>query len=356
MTTTTVGPNAPAPGPQQPQTLLEVSGLRVVFGGAGSPWSRRGGHAAVDGVDLAVDRGRTLGLIGESGSGKTTVCKTLAGLVRPAAGTALLDGEDLFTGRRRSRAVTRKVQMIFQDPFSSLDPGLRAVELVREPLRIHRVGSPAQQRERVAELLDLVGLSSAYLTRFPHQMSGGQLQRVAVARALALEPELLLADEPLSALDVSIQAQVSNLLMGVQRDLGVSFLFIGHDLAAVRRLSDSVAVMFGGRIMEAGPATDVYDAPRHPYTLALMSAVPEPSTVQGRSRIVVRGTSERGRPGGCRYRSRCWLYQNLGRPPRCEEEEPEVSFQGERGAACHYADQVSDQPQYGEVLANAGLA
>lgn len=354
--TTTKFDATPPLSAQGAEILLEVRGLTVVFGGSGSPWSRRRGHVAVDGVDLSVERGRTLGLIGESGSGKTTVCKTLAGLVHPTAGTATLDGEDLFTGRRRSRALTRRMQMIFQDPFSSLDPGLPVAELIREPLRVHRVGSGPEQRDRVTQLLDLVGLGAAYLARYPHQMSGGQLQRVAVARALALEPELVLADEPLSALDVSIQAQVSNLLMRVQRDLGVSFLFIGHDLSAVRRLSDSVAVMFAGRVMETGPVTDVYDAPRHPYTVALMSAVPEPSTVQGRSRIVVRGGTQDDSGNGCRYRSRCWLYQNLGRPPRCELEEPPLTRTGDVAAACHYSDSLAGQPQYAEVLANAGLA
>lgn len=337
--------------------LLEVSGLKVLLGGTSSLWPKRSGHPAVDGVSFVVNRGQTMGLIGESGSGKTTVCKVLAGLVRPTAGQALLEGQDLLAGPRHGRALTRRVQMIFQDPFASLDPGIRVLELVREPLRVHRLGTRREQRERVNELLELVGLNSAFLTRYPHQMSGGQLQRVAIARALALNPDLLLADEPLSALDVSIQAQVSNLLMRLQKELGISFLFIGHDLAAVRRLSDSVAVMYGGRIMERGTAEEVYGAPRHPYTVALMSAVPQPTTMAAQqTRIKVRTQSE-GISGGCRYRERCWLYESLGQPSACRSEEPEiVPEQGQRGAACHFSDQIISQPEYGQVLAGAELA
>lgn len=337
--------------------LLHVTGLRVVFAGQGSLWGRGPGHAAVDGVSFSVKRGHTLGLIGESGSGKTTVCRVLAGLVKPTEGCATLDGMDLFAAnRRRADKVRPRIQMIFQDPFSSLDPGLRTIDIVREPLRAQRHGSTAEQEQRVAQLLELVGLNAGYMSRYPHQMSGGQLQRVAIARALALSPDLLLADEPLSALDVSIQAQVSNLLMRLQRELGISFLFIGHDLAAVRRLSDSVAVMFNGRLMEWGNAEEVYGAPSHPYTLALMSAVPQPAaSTTPRIRLNTR-TSGGTISEGCRYRGRCWLYERLGRPERCASEDPvqTPSAKG-RGAACHFSHEIPSQPEYSEVLGATGL-
>lgn len=339
--------------------LLEITALTVRFGRANTQRGRGSGHLAVDGVSFAVNRGQTLGLIGESGSGKTTVCKVMAGLVEPTAGEALLDGQRLFPRSRTSRAARRRVQMVFQDPFASLDPGLRVADIVREPLRVHRIGSTGEQRDRVKELLELVGLDRGYLTRYPHQMSGGQLQRVAVARALALEPDLLLADEPLSALDVSIQAQVSNLLMRLQRDLGISILFVGHDLAAVRRLSDQVAVMFNGRIMEMGPADEVYGAPKHPYTLSLMSAAPQPSTKANSVSLTAqrREASADGDGGGCTHRVKCWLYENLGRPSRCQSEVPEIDSKREYvGSACHFSTELTHQPEYGRVLSNAQLA
>jgi oligopeptide transport system ATP-binding protein len=337
-----------APGPTDSSVLLQVRGLEVSFGGAFS--ARQRPRAAVDGVDLTVERGRTLGLIGESGSGKTTVCKVLGGLVRPRGGTALLNGEDLLARRRRTRAMTRNVQMIFQDPFSSLDPAVRIGESVREPLHVNQIGTRREQRERVSEMLGLVGLSKAYLDRFPHQMSGGQLQRVAIARALALGPQLVLADEPLSALDVSIQAQVSNLLMDVQRRLGVSYLFVAHDLAAIRPLSDSIAVMYSGRIVESGDAADVYSKPKHPYTVALMSAVPEISSAGVNNRITMARSSTSDTDGGCMYRSRCWLYESLGRPSRCSIDDPTISDEEGHDAACHYSADINRQPVYQRIL------
>lgn len=347
----------PAPSDGGDAPLLEVVGLRVQFGRASSRWRRPSGHVAVDGVSLTVNRGQTVGLIGESGSGKTTVCKVVAGLVRPTAGKAFFDGQLLSARSRRNRALTRRVQMVFQDPSASVDPGLRVIDIVREPLRVHRLGRAGRQRERAGELLELVGLDRDYLTRHPHQLSGGQLQRVAIAKALALEPDLLLADEPLSALDVSIQAQVSNLLMRLQRELGIAILFVAHDLAAVRRLSDRVAVMFRGRIVETGPPEKVYGSPRHPYTLSLMSAVPQPSTkIADPPRVVARERYYGEDGGGCPYRTRCWLYEKLGGPAQCKTVAPEInSERGPSGSACHFSDEMGNQPEYDDVLVSAGL-
>ncbi|MFC3687106.1 oligopeptide/dipeptide ABC transporter ATP-binding protein [Aquipuribacter hungaricus] len=285
--------------------LVRVRGLQVHFG------PRRRPVRAVDGVDLDVRRGETLGLVGESGCGKSTLGNAVLRLVEPTAGTVELDGTELTgLGRRELRAVRRRAVMVFQDPYASLDPRRSVGDSVAEPLVVHRLhGGPASRRARVEELLDLVGLPASAADRYPHEFSGGQRQRLGIARALAGEPDLVVADEAVASLDVSIQAQVMNLLRGLQRDLGLTLLFISHDLAAVRHVSDRVAVMYLGRVVEVGPAQQVVSDPQHPYTRALLAAVPRPDPVTERARTapVLSGDvpSPTDVPSGCRFRTRC---------------------------------------------------
>lgn len=270
----------------------------------------RGHVQAVDGVDLAIPRGTTVGLVGESGSGKSTVARLLVGLVEPTGGEVLLDGVDI-TGRRGKEilAVRRRIQMVFQDPYSSFDPLSSIGDSIAESLKTHTSMSSADQMKRSREVLSQVGLPGRYLERYPSEMSGGQLQRAAVARALVNEPEVLVLDEPVSALDVSTQAQVINLLEDLQAETGVSLLFIAHDLAVVRHISQRIAVMYLGRIVEEGPADQIYDRPTHPYTQALLSAIPEPNPAVQRSRrrTILEGDipSPLNPPSGCRFRTRC---------------------------------------------------
>ena len=341
----------PAPGgatPLPPRPLLEVSGLAVHFPiRQGLFFSRQTGTIrAVDGVSFTIDSGETLGLVGESGCGKSTTVRALVRLLRPTAGSIRFDGVELTRLEGDAlRELRRRFQMIFQDPYSSLDPRLTVEAIVAEPLEAHGVGTARERAARVAELLDAVGLPPAVAERYPHEFSGGQRQRIGVARALALQPELVAADEPVSALDVSIQAQIVNLLKQLQQRFHLTYLFVAHDLAVVRHMSDRVAVMYLGRIVELARAEELYRAPLHPYTVALLSAapVPDPLIEARRRRIILSGEvpSPAAPPPGCRFHTRCWLRERLGRPEACETVDPAVrSVLDGHLVACHFAEQV----------------
>jgi oligopeptide/dipeptide ABC transporter ATP-binding protein len=298
---------------------------------------------AVDGVSFTLARGETLGLVGESGCGKTTVGRTIIRLQEPTAGRALLDGTDVFTlGAEALRAMRRRVQMVFQDPYGSLNPRMRVGDAIAEGMEIHNLGTPPERRARVEQLLEEVGLDADYARRYPHEFSGGQRQRIGIARALAVEPELIICDEPVSALDVSVQAQVLNLLADLQRTHGLAFLFIAHDLAVVRQIAQRIAVMYLGRIVESGPVDEVLNTPRHPYTIALRSAVPEARIDQPEDRIVLAGDppSPAAPPSGCAFHPRCF---HPNRDVRCERERPELRQIGGVRVACHHADGWTDK-------------
>lgn len=271
---------------------------------------------AVDGVSLTLGSGRTLGLVGESGSGKSTLARVLVGIETPTSGQVLVDGEDVTRLSRAGRKQLRRdVQMVFQDPYTSLNPRMSVGEIVGEPFAIHGITPPGGRRTAVADLLELVGLDPDHANRYPHQFSGGQRQRVGIARALALRPKILVCDEPVSALDVSVQGQVINLLEDLQEELGLSYLFVAHDLGVVRHIAHDVAVMYLGRIVEQGPGSAVYDTARHPYTQALLSAVPvpDPSVRLTAAPIVLEGDppSPVDPPSGCPFHTRCWLAPTL---------------------------------------------
>ena len=314
------------------ETLLQVTGLKKYFN-----VGKKQILKAVDDVSFSIEKGKTLGLVGESGCGKTTVGRTLLRIYEPDGGTILFDGQDIrHVSKQKSRELTKKMQMIFQDPYASLNPFFTVGEIVAEGLQIHKIcKSRAEERERVNELLTMVGLSKDHANRFPHEFSGGQRQRVGIARALALDPEFIVCDEAISALDVSIQAQVVNMLMEFQRELGLTYLFIAHDLSMVRHIADQTAVMYLGTLVEYGDTNEVYSHPVHPYTQGLLSAVPvaDPDYEKTHQRIPMDG--EVGSPinpkPGCRFCGRCRKATDL-----CRTETPVLrDMGGGHMAACH---------------------
>jgi oligopeptide/dipeptide ABC transporter ATP-binding protein len=317
--------------------LLSGTGVTKHFPIRRGVLRRTVGHVrAVDGVDLAVEPGRTLGLVGESGSGKSTIGRVLLRLLDPTAGTITFDGADITKlPSRQMRERRRGMQLVFQDPFSSFDPLATIADSLAEPMRNYLDLDKQQREERVIDLLRTVSLDPDHRNRYPREFSGGQLQRIAIARALALSPKLLVLDEPVSSLDVSIQADIINLLGDLQEELGLAYLFIAHDLALVRHVSDRIAVMYLGRIVEQGPAEEVYDRPKHPYTEALLSAipVPNPARQRGRERIVLEGDipSPAAPPAGCRFHTRC----QYAFAPCATVDPPEFTTPDGTVVACH---------------------
>jgi oligopeptide/dipeptide ABC transporter ATP-binding protein len=329
-------------GPAGGDALVQVENLVKYFPIRGPGLLARtvGQVQAVDGVSLMLRRGQTLGLVGETGSGKTTLARCIAGLIPITSGRVVFDGHDIAgLSRRAMRPFRRDIQMIFQDPYGSLNPRRRVGSIIGDPFSVHHTASGGARKRAVQELMERVGLNPEHYNRFPAEFSGGQRQRIGLARALALRPKLIIADEPVSALDVSIQAQILNLLADLQQDFGLTYLFIAHDLEVVRHVSNQVTVMYLGRICEQGPKDPLYDSPRHPYTAALLSAAPaaDPDAAAARQRIILTGDipSPINPPSGCRFHPRCPKARDL-----CHQQEPQLETKpgdpAGHQAACHF--------------------
>jgi oligopeptide/dipeptide ABC transporter ATP-binding protein len=362
-------PGAPATEPardrQQPGTgevLVKIEDLRTHFEIRGGllgvttvGWVR-----AVDGVSLEVREGETLGLVGESGCGKTTLGKTVLGLVPATSGRVSIRGREIFdvprkddkSDKRKARRlgggdlkkVRQDMQVVFQDPYASLNPRMTVGEIIGEGPLVHGLRDKGKREQLVRELLGKVGLNQSHIHRYPHEFSGGQRQRIGIARALALNPDFIVLDEPVSALDVSIQSQVLNLLDDLQKELGLTYLFIAHNLAVVEHISDRVGVMYLGKVVELAGVDQLYEDPRHPYSVALLSAVPEPDPRRRKRRLVLRGDvpSPINPPSGCRFHTRCWLREQLGNPENCVTEEPPLRRVGpDQLSACHWAEKIN---------------
>jgi oligopeptide/dipeptide ABC transporter ATP-binding protein len=346
------------------ERLMVVENLYKHFEIRGGPLgiARIGAVRAVDGVSFSVARGETLGLVGESGCGKTTLGKVILRLLPPTSGRVVVNGKVLFdlptraerkAGRKASslsghamKEVRRDLQVVFQDPYASLNPRMSVGEIVGEGPLVHGMSNKEQREELVRELLAKVGLNQSHIHRYPHEFSGGQRQRIGIARALALNPEFVVLDEPVSALDVSIQSQVLNLLDDLQQELGLTYLFIAHNLAVVEHISDRVGVMYLGAMAELAGVGEIYEHPGHPYTVALLSAIPDPDPRHRKKRIILKGDipSPANPPSGCRFHTRCWLRERLGNPERCSAETPELrEVAPGHQVACHFTDQVSTE-------------
>jgi peptide/nickel transport system ATP-binding protein/oligopeptide transport system ATP-binding protein len=357
MTQATMSDNQPAPAASAlatgsaPQILLEVRDLKTYYPIYGGVLRRRVGSVyAVDGVSLTINRGQTFGLVGESGCGKTTFGRTILRLEKATAGSIVMDGHDLLAMQGRElKRMRRRMQLIFQDPYGSLNPRMPISDVIGEGLLAQADAQNGwAKREvrdgRVADFLEAVGLRRDYTRRYPHEFSGGQRQRVGIARALSLNPEFVVCDEPVSALDVSIQSQILNLLSELRKEFNLTYLFIAHNLSVVQYFCERIGVMYLGKLVEVADTDDLYEHPRHPYSVALLSAIPVPDPRVRKKRLVLKGDvpSPANPPSGCRFHPRCWLRERLGNPEVCSTEDPALrDLGGGQMSACHFAEQVS---------------